>query len=146
MLTSRPGLVTPRHIDIASRTRRRGEAVLHIGVETLFLNVGMPLWGWASDNLRSRYGTLTFCVRPVGLSTQLPHGVGPMPSYAGGRSRSKLLGGVDMQAVIDILCEPLGEDSVPLLARGSTSRLSCASTAAPPFSPSSVSRVFCFCL
>ena len=89
-----------------------GEAVLHIGVETFALDVGMPLWGWASDNLRSRYGTFIFCVRPAAAPVQLPAGAGPMPTCTGGSSRSKLFGGVDINAVIDILCEPLGEDSV----------------------------------
>lgn len=70
----------------------------------------MLLWGWACDDL-AQAGTLMLCVRPVMPNTQLPSGVArPPDNYA--VKVGKPLGGFRANAVIDILIEPLSDNSV----------------------------------
>ena len=90
------------------------EAVLQLFVDTSFMNVDIPLWGWACDNT-SVDKSLLFCVRPVDSDTQLPLGVA-RPDPTSGRS-IKLLGSWRALAHIDILVEPTGPRSVRIAFR-----------------------------
>lgn len=86
-----------------------GEVILHILVDTYFMSVDMCLWGWASDTL-STGGTFMLNVRPVRSHTRLPRGVAlPRVDQTGA---GKVFGALRAHAVIDVLLEPLGENSV----------------------------------
>ena len=102
-----------------------GEVILHILVDTFFMSVDMCLWGWACDNLDSA-GTFMLNVRPVRSHTLLPSGVKlPRVDQTGA---SKLFGALRAHAVIDVLLEPLGDNSVRFAFQMSDS--------VPPFMPS----------
>jgi hypothetical protein len=90
------------------------EAVLQLFVDTSFMNVDIPLWGFACDNI-SVDSSLLLCVRPVDGDTKLPTGVAP-PDPTTGRS-IKLLGSWRALAYIDILVEPTGPRSVRIAFR-----------------------------
>ena len=73
-----------------------GNVWLHLLIETMFMDVGMPLLGFSFDALEND-GCYMLIVRPVHPNTQLPAGV-TMPNMS--RSR-KLLGSLVAYAVID---------------------------------------------
>ena len=86
-----------------------GEVIIHILVETFFMSVDMVLWGWGCDNL-AESGEFLMCVRPVNSAAAMPAGARYPPP--GGGSSSTLLGALRAKAVIDILVEPLSDNSV----------------------------------
>jgi len=90
--------------------RDAGEAFLQLFVETSFINVDIPLWGIACDDMQ-RSGCMLLSCRPrPDWPSPLPAGV--VPPTTPDQAPFKLLGSWTSTTYIDILIEPLGPAKV----------------------------------